>query len=53
MLTTYLDMSQSQIAHIWPLTANDVQGTGLILEGALIGIPADVPMPAGLTPGGQ
>jgi hypothetical protein len=53
MLTIYLDPSQNLVGHIWPLTANDVVGSGLIPEGALIGIPADVPMPAGLSPGGR
>ena len=53
MLTIYLDPSQSAVAHIWPLTANDVVGTGPIAEGTLIGIPADDPMPADLTPGGK
>jgi hypothetical protein len=53
MMTIYFDPSVSAQQHIWPLTANDVAGNGPIIEGSLIGIPQDVPMPSNLTPGGK
>jgi hypothetical protein len=53
MFACLIDEPQSAASAVWPVTAFDGGGSGNIPEGTLIGIPADVPMPSGLSPGGK
>jgi hypothetical protein len=52
-VTVTADTTQASPALAWPVVVSDIGSTGLIPEGSLIGIPYDVPKPAGLSRGGS
>jgi hypothetical protein len=52
-MTVTADTTQASPALAWPVLVSDIGSTGSIPEGSLIGIPYDVPKPAGLSRGGS